>query len=140
MQRSGNDQIIHACQTVEQNIVFAHNRETPLEHTLHIYHPRPTPWTQVMEGISEALTTVTGGKRLPLVPFSEWLVKLQACSQEDMTRIPALKLLSSFRPFGPGDESVRALGQGAETREALGFRQTLDRGNPTCEPDDAGHA
>lgn len=71
---------------------------------------------------ADALKPITGGQRLPLVPFFEWYAKLEACGAEDMKRIPGLKLLSFYRPLAAGDAALRALDEDqAKQRESLGF-------------------
>ena len=65
----------------------------------HLVHPRPTSWTLLAKAFATELS-------VPLVPFSEWLQKLEQSGKnktnnhvevEDMRRIPALRLLQFFR-------------------------------------------
>jgi hypothetical protein len=93
----------------------------PLEQTLHLSHPRPVSWTSIFEAISTAMMPVTGGKALPLVPFSDWFGKLESCSMGDMERIPGLKLLSFFRKMSIADDELRIAGAGVTHIEAGGL-------------------
>jgi hypothetical protein len=69
----------------------AFGKETP-ERALHLVHPRPTPWRNIMEATSDMLVKsgVTEG-RLPLVNVDQWFSKLQeasvGASDETMKRI-----------------------------------------------------
>jgi len=98
-------------------------RTKPFDQTLHLFHPRPIPWTTAFETIAAAMEPVTGGKRLPLVPFKQWFDKLEGlaagASSEDMVRIPGLKLLDFYRGMALGDETMRAAGKDAEAKEAF---------------------
>lgn len=74
-----------------------------------------------MSAAADALASITGNRPLPLVPFSEWLKKLETYGPEDMKRIPALKLLLFYRSLAAGDSTLQALEEGeAAEREALG--------------------
>lgn len=61
------------------------------ERVLNLVHPRPVPWSAVMSPIADAL-------QVPLVPFSEWLRRLEGSpdTPEAMERNPALKLRAFF--------------------------------------------
>jgi hypothetical protein len=75
----------------------------------HLAHPRPVPWSNIFEAFSTALN-------IPLVPYSEWLARLEK-SAEDLATVsaeieaeairhsPALRLIDFFREasvdFGP---------------------------------------
>ncbi|KAF8879343.1 acetyl-CoA synthetase-like protein [Mucidula mucida] len=59
--------------------------------TAHLVHPRPRMSSEIFEVIGERLN-------LPLVPYGDWLSKLEARSlQADGEDVPALKLLDFFR-------------------------------------------
>lgn len=76
----------------------------------------------MISGAADALIPLTGNKRLPLISWSDWFKKLEACSTEDMQRIPGLKLLSFFRSLAAGDSTLRELPEAeAMEREALGL-------------------
>ena len=86
---------------------------------LHIAHPRPARWPDIMVPISQAL-------HLPLVPYPEWLSRLHASQKdsnatsevEQLKANPALMLMDFFTTGAPTND-------GSTDREALRFR-TLD--------------
>ena len=45
-----------------------------------LVHPRPVSWDSVFQGISGALPTP-----LPLIPFAQWLAKVEQASQDSST-------------------------------------------------------
>ena len=94
------------------------DRSKPLEQTLHLFHPRPTLWTTIFEALSTALEPIAG-KRLPLVPFSEWLAKLEAIPTSEMDKVPGLKLIPFYSAIAKGDAAVRVADSSAD-REAGG--------------------
>ncbi|KAG8992459.1 hypothetical protein FRB94_013915 [Tulasnella sp. JGI-2019a] len=64
--------------------------------TLHITHPRPVAWSLVMGCFSSLLG-------VPLVPFNEWLEKLESSTSKDAHAIqsnPALALMTFFKSMG----------------------------------------
>ncbi|EPQ53300.1 acetyl-CoA synthetase-like protein [Gloeophyllum trabeum ATCC 11539] len=76
-----------------------------ISRTLHLVHPRPVPWTNV---IAEGQTAESTQQAvLPLVPFDKWveLVKKRSNnpSKEDLEKIPAIKLLEFFTYIASGD-------------------------------------
>jgi len=81
----------------------------------------PVSWTSIFEGISTAMMPVTGGKALPLVPFSDWFGKLESCSTDEMERIPGLKLLSFFRKMRNANDGLRIVGSEVAYIEAGGL-------------------
>ena len=113
-------------------------RELPSPQTVHLYHPRPTPWSSLVSGISEALASLSISKSadpIPTIPISEWVrlleEKAQGAGEDEVRRIPALKLLSFFEPLAQGDEALRTRlsppdtdtdsAASEELKEALGF-------------------
>ena len=46
------------------------------ERALNVVHPRPVQWISLFEGLADVLAS--DGKRLPLVPWSEWQAKLES--------------------------------------------------------------
>lgn len=68
--------------------------------TLHVIHPRPVPWSKVMEPIASMLG-------VPLVPYAEWFARLQhsgrdinsplALDEHLHGSISALKLVDFYR-------------------------------------------
>lgn len=83
-----------------------------------------------MNGVADGLTTtIGGGRRLPIVPWSEWLARLEAQSSagdshSSIARIPALKLLPFYRRLAASDTAVRESERathGSSEVEAVGF-------------------
>jgi hypothetical protein len=58
----------------------------------HIVHPRPVLWETIIGYISDAL-------RVPLIPYDEWLTRLEASPKTDeaLHRNPALHLIDFYR-------------------------------------------
>lgn len=59
---------------------------------LHLVHPNPVQWSTIFTAAAEIL-------QMPLVPYAEWLTRLEASHQsgkETVESNPALKLLSFF--------------------------------------------
>lgn len=64
---------------------------------LHLAHPRPVPWSTIITPIARSLN-------LPLVPYAEWVTRLQksgenldAKGEVDMMKVnPALRILDFF--------------------------------------------
>ena len=44
---------------------------------VNVVHPRPVPWSRIFNAISDTL-----GSRLPLVPFNQWLAKLERVARD----------------------------------------------------------
>ncbi|KAG1799974.1 putative aminoadipate reductase, partial [Suillus variegatus] len=103
----------HAVSNAILDVAFA--EEVP-PIAVNLVHPRPTAWKTLMQPITDALVErkVTNYP-LPLVPFSEWLEKLESSakdlSEETMERIPAIKLLNFMRSMARSDIAIRASGE-----------------------------
>lgn len=92
------------------------------QQVVHLSHPRPVPWTDIITAAAEALAPITDNKHLPLVPWSEWVRKLESCGTEDLKRVPGLKLLPFYHRLAAGDSALRMMDKiEATQREALGF-------------------
>ena len=67
------------------------------EDLVHLIHPRPVPWMQIFQPMSDML-------KVPLVPYAEWFKRLEESRVDStdseielMKKIPALKILETFR-------------------------------------------
>ena len=77
---------------------------------LHLAHPRPVPWSAVVEPIAKLLG-------IPMVSYDEWLAKLVKSGEgltaerevEVMRQNPALKLMDLFRHGEPGNDNPEAM-------------------------------
>ncbi|KAG2068654.1 putative aminoadipate reductase [Suillus decipiens] len=102
----------HAISNAILDVAFA-EEEPPI--AVNLVHPRPIVWRALMQPIADALAEhkVTSNP-LPLVPFSEWLEKLELrakdLSEETIRRIPAIKLLNFIRSMARSDIAIRASG------------------------------
>ncbi|OAX39503.1 hypothetical protein K503DRAFT_689488, partial [Rhizopogon vinicolor AM-OR11-026] len=87
------------------DVAFA-EEEPPI--AVNIVHPRPVAWTALMHPIADAIfqRKITG-VLLPLIPFSEWLEKLELSAEntsiENLKRIPAIKLIDFIRHIAQSD-------------------------------------
>ncbi|OAX35330.1 acetyl-CoA synthetase-like protein [Rhizopogon vinicolor AM-OR11-026] len=118
---------------IDQNIVFSSPSirqltksviDAVLQRNVNLVHPRPIAWKTLMRPVADAIfeRKITGSP-LPLVPFSEWLVKLESstkgASEETIKRVPAIKLLDFMRFISRSDIAIRASGE--MSLEAGGF-------------------
>ena len=77
---------------------------------LHLAHPRPVPWSAVVEPIAKLLG-------IPMVSYDEWLAKLVKSGEgltaerevEVMRENPALKLLDFFSHIDPTSPNPEAM-------------------------------
>ncbi|OBZ73483.1 Nonribosomal peptide synthetase 14 [Grifola frondosa] len=90
---------------------------------LHLRHPRPMPWSNVMSHISAALN-------VPLVPYREWFARLEqglSISKDTKTsrQLEAgLRLLEYYRPGCEVDHPYRAVME----NNGLAFAVAVDEG------------
>ncbi|KAG2076565.1 putative aminoadipate reductase [Suillus decipiens] len=127
----------HAISNAILDVAFS-EEEPPI--VMNMVHPRPVVWRALMQPIADALVErkVTGHP-LPLVPFSEWLEKLESSAkdfnEETMKRIPAIKLLNFMRALTQADLAIRASGNMAS--EAVGMNSfataIAQRASPTMK-------
>lgn len=74
-------------------ILDVRNSSSPV---MNIAHPHPVPWTYVMRSVSSLLN-------LPMVPFSEWVSKLDNAAKNPnaLKSNPALALLDFYKQMSP---------------------------------------
>ncbi|THH14562.1 hypothetical protein EW146_g5781 [Bondarzewia mesenterica] len=80
---------------------------------VHLVHPRPVPWSTLFSALSSEL-------KIPVIPYAEWLARLDKSAQElaggmdadDLRHNPALKLLDWYHSafVGGNGRNVDALG------------------------------
>ncbi|KAF8585451.1 acetyl-CoA synthetase-like protein [Ramaria rubella] len=86
-----------------------------LRHTssqvVHLVHPRPVPWMNVIQHVADTL-------RLPVIPYGEWLSRLEAMprTHETLQRNPALHLIDFYRVSAPLKDT-----EGLASKEAMGM-------------------
>lgn len=94
---------------------------------LHLVHPRPTPWSTIMEPVAKEFG-------LPSVPFDEWVSLLTKSGEgldadhevQLLQRNPALKLLQFFTQCSSTGHTQRGIGvEGLDMSKALAASATL---------------
>ncbi|EEB87434.1 hypothetical protein MPER_15210, partial [Moniliophthora perniciosa FA553] len=85
-----------------------------MNETVHIIHPSPTTWNAV-------ITVVAKTMKIPLVPYDEWLARLEYLSRAESSsrghaNMAALPLLDFYRE-GPK--------HGLKCKESLGLLPTV---------------
>lgn len=62
---------------------------------INVVHPRPVSWDHILKLINDAL-----GAQLPMVPYGDWLAKLEALNQNPSSQILAdfVSILSISHP------------------------------------------
>lgn len=103
----------HAVSNAILDVAFA-EEEPPV--VVNLVHPRPIAWGTVMRPVANAIAEYKVTRvPLPVVPFSEWLGKLELsakdASEENIQRIPAIKLLNFMRSITRSDIAIRASGE-----------------------------
>jgi len=85
---------------------------------VHLVHPKSTKWNEIFRAVSSSLS-------LPLIPYSEWVARLQDASLKAggdasvADHIPAIKLIDFFRTAFPSTPSG-SVSEGYRPKEALG--------------------
>ncbi|KAF7980198.1 hypothetical protein HWV62_39287 [Athelia sp. TMB] len=100
---------MHTVSQAILDVAFAEERP-PM--ALNIVHPRPSSWSYIVQSISDALQHEgVIEEPLPLVPFTEWFDRLEQRSkgadEQEMSRVPAIKLLEWFRGLSSADALLR---------------------------------
>ncbi|TRM56544.1 hypothetical protein BD626DRAFT_618939 [Schizophyllum amplum] len=70
-----------------------------------VVHPRPVPWTQMIENVQESLKSILQ-RDVPIVSFQEWFAKLEAAAGDpsvDVRDMPGVKLLEFYRGISSGN-------------------------------------
>ncbi|KAF8838098.1 putative aminoadipate reductase [Paxillus ammoniavirescens] len=93
---------------------------------VNLVHPRPVEWASLMKPISSALYRKNVmSELLPLVPFAQWLTSLEEraadTSEDNIRRVPAIKLLNFMRLLAQGDIATRQSDR--SDAEAVGFTE-----------------
>jgi hypothetical protein len=75
---------------------------------VHLAHPHPVPWGTIFDAFSALLG-------VPLVPYSEWLARLEESGKatreknDDLRNNPALRIIELFRTDSMGIASARGI-------------------------------
>ncbi|KAG2133342.1 putative aminoadipate reductase [Suillus clintonianus] len=123
------------------DVAFA-EEEPPI--AINLVHPRPVAWKTLMRPVADAIferkiTSVS----LPFIPFSEWSEKVELSaknpSEQNIQRIPAIKLLNYIRFISRSDIAIRASGEmrsdvGGFTSFATGVAQRVSLTVKELEP------
>jgi len=95
---------------------------------LNIVHPQPIPWVSMISSISSALSAELNTEALPLIPFKEWVARLEEKSKtakdDDLKKIPAVKLLDFFRGIAMNNEDFAKAKDGVFESGGLAIFQT----------------
>ncbi|KAH0828782.1 acetyl-CoA synthetase-like protein [Lanmaoa asiatica] len=92
---------------------------------LNIFNPRSAPWAEIIAFVRRSIIRrkTLGDDVLPIVPFGDWFAllekKAENASEDDLTKIPAIKLLEFFRVLARGDQAIRS--SGVDTTESAGM-------------------
>ncbi|KAF9228211.1 acetyl-CoA synthetase-like protein [Gyrodon lividus] len=111
----------HAVSDAILDVAFAKD-EPPI--AVNLVHPRPVKWVSLMKPISSVLYQKSlTSEPLPLVPFGEWVTRLEKCaanmSEDNIRRLPAIKLLNFMRFLAQEDTAIRQWDRA--DAEAAGF-------------------
>ncbi|KAG2133352.1 putative aminoadipate reductase [Suillus clintonianus] len=131
----------HAVSNAILDVAFS-QEEPPI--AVNLVHPRPVAWATLMRPVADAIfdrkiTSVP----MPLIPFSEWFEKVELsaknASEENIQRIPAIKLLDFMRVMSRSDIAIRASGDmrsevGGITSFATGVAQRVSLTVKELEP------
>ncbi|KAJ3824337.1 acetyl-CoA synthetase-like protein [Lentinula raphanica] len=111
---------------------------TPM--AVNVVHPKPVPWTAVMENIRLALIEEKNLARdaLPLVPYQDWIgaVEKQASASDKAgeptdalaVNMPAVKLLEFYKQQAVVDDALRTRNdESTGTMESVGLTQLVTR-------------
>jgi len=85
----------------------------PPPSTLNIVNPRNNPWAEIIARVRRSIIHRKGlpYDALRIVPFGDWFSLLERNaenpSEDDLAKIPAIKLLEFFRTLVRGDEAIR---------------------------------
>ncbi|KAJ3537775.1 hypothetical protein NM688_g6625 [Phlebia brevispora] len=81
--------------------------QAELPRLVNVVHPRPTPWSSLMENINKYLCLPEGP--LPCISLPDWVTRLERLSEsvstEEFDRVPAIKLLDFFRTLAAVGQS-----------------------------------
>ncbi|KAG9309639.1 putative aminoadipate reductase [Chiua virens] len=92
---------------------------------VNIVNPRGAPWAEIMSFVRRSIIQRKGlgNDALPIVSFEDWFAllekKAENASQDELVKIPAIKLLEFFRALARGDQAIRSAGLSAT--EAAGM-------------------
>lgn len=127
---------IHEAATALTEAVFEMRITGPKEDYLHLAHPNPVPISSILQSLASTLS-------IPLVPYSEWLAKLEVAAANlgsGSNDNPAVSLLEFFRSRGDiVDEDVKEamFGTLLATTRATALAPTL-RSLPQLRSEDVG--
>ncbi|KAJ3773057.1 putative aminoadipate reductase [Lentinula raphanica] len=102
---------------------------TPI--AVNVVHPKPVPWTLVMQNIRAALIEEKHLPKdaLPLVPYQDWVQTVERhaenTAETDASNIPAVKLLEFFKQQAAVDDALRSNNQ--SMMESAGLTQLMVR-------------
>ncbi|KAI0698146.1 hypothetical protein BC835DRAFT_1413279 [Cytidiella melzeri] len=99
---------VDAVADIVRDLVLSEQR---VSQVVNVLHPRPVLWDHVFRLINDALDA-----RLPIVPYAQWLEKLESANQNPTPKVledvPALKLMDFFRGFQASERPESAVEAG----------------------------
>ncbi|KAF9000290.1 putative nonribosomal peptide synthetase [Cyathus striatus] len=88
----------------------------PFPEALNMVHPRPVEWRDTMSYIRLTLTKYLGVEKDSLVtlPFHDWISLVESraknANDDDLRKIPAIKLIDFYRGMAEADDRIRISG------------------------------
>lgn len=98
---------------------------------LHLVHPRPIPWRTTFNVFAKKLD-------VPLVPFHEWLARIEAFGEADPEGgrvVPALRLAEFYKELGEAGFGSMSRMENVSTVKAQEVSATLRHMAPLTEAD-----
>ncbi|TRM56543.1 hypothetical protein BD626DRAFT_519015 [Schizophyllum amplum] len=99
-----------------------------------VVHPRPVPWTQMINNVQKSLKSILQ-RDVPIIPFREWCAKLEVAAGDptvDVRDMPGVKLLQFYRGISSG--SVQGMSEYA-TEKMQAVSETLRTVPPVSQSD-----
>ncbi|KAI0337721.1 acetyl-CoA synthetase-like protein [Trametopsis cervina] len=127
---------IDAVADIVRDLVLAKEPVTPL---VNVVHPRCISWEEVFKLLNDALD-----KPLPMVPFAQWIEKLEILNQNPTPQVledvPAVKLLQFFRGLKNVEGDDAAVEAGGLPRFETSQLQSQSETARTLAPIGSEHA
>ncbi|KAK2461112.1 hypothetical protein APHAL10511_006891 [Amanita phalloides] len=86
---------------------------------LNIFNPRSAPWAAIISFVRRAIIKrkALGDNALPIISFEDWFELLdkraESATEDDLVKMPAIKLLEFFRLMVQGEQAIRSVKEAA---------------------------